>query len=1038
MATTTKCGEGPTSVLGDESPQETTKSFEVADDDSDDVMAGILDDIDGDGDDNEDTSMKFIPTALSPVTTNKRPQQQMGSNEPRNEKDIDRLLLMVKYPNAGQEEIKEVLKIKETHQHAAAIAASRKGQLFREQRQHEDAEHWRKQREKEQLKQRELQKQQQQQQKEEEQQQDNSSRSSVNSQKDSTSFRATFENNDEEKGQNFSHDTATKREGNPRNSVGQATGDLPRRSLEETNDEAESDNTIIWQAAMDDGEPVSFESNADEIRNQDDDTSLMRSNGNKEEELHHYPKESEKTQHASKSIVQQTRKSLSKVFGGASKILGNVLPLAAADGNAPQARDYYTDSTGDAISVNTENGVDSRSLASSKISNPTSQASAITYKMSNIRSLNPMTRNEFENDVESDQCPINRCNNNDADDPNEQENNRKGWHGDQTIREWILDRKKNKFLILLFSLIIVVAVIFTTLAAVYGARRRDERNASKSSGISSPSPSSGGNINDKDNVTTTINPEDNATEVPTLDIAYDDNIETSPPLVSISTFTENPIEINNPLSMPTVMPTILPTVAPSLSEIQISATLSQNTYSPTNFPTVQTIPTQNPTEFTFLNWSWSDDAEDGSVLKGVPTTDEHFGETVALSADGQTLVVGAPDAFDKLGIVRIYEQKGGVWVSTNSLLGRNKGDEFGKAIALSADGRVLAIAAPMYNGSAGDKSGIVRTFVYSPFGYVPMGQDIEGEDATDQLGTCIALSHDGRRLAVGAPYHDNSDETPNDDGKNSGSSDDVDRLVSGTARVLEWSVEEQEWVTIDNGGGGTPFIGSTHRDLFGWSIDLNDDGSLLCVGAPRDSGYVQCFEEEERNDNMSSKNSAARQWKQVGDIIRNEDGILRHDDNFGAFIRVGRDSTGTRHRVAIGAHGKNSRKALDTGHVVVYEFNPSTAARGWIRLGRKVITSETPGEDFRMGFSFDMHEDLLTVGIPGANGGIGKVEVFEFQRDSWEWLRNPTIFHGSATGSLGYGTAISITPRGDFVVGSPESNDNVGSVRFYLRNRLDQ
>ena len=89
-----------------------------------------------------------------------------------------------------------------------------------------------------------------------------------------------------------------------------------------------------------------------------------------------------------------------------------------------------------------------------------------------------------------------------------------------------------------------------------------------------------------------------------------------------------------------------------------------------------------------------------------------------------------------------------------------------------------------------------------------------------------------------------------------------------------------------------------------------------------------------------------------------------------------------------------------------------------------------------MGFSVDLQEDLLAVGIPGANGNAGRVEVFEFQRDSWQWEQNPSIFEGVTTtiaGSSNYGAAISMTPSGDFVIGYHKSNDNIGSVNFYRR-----
>jgi len=1034
--------EGMASILSDDTIQEESESFDDVsiDDDSEDVMEGILDDEDDD-DDSEDTEsysastnpfLKLMPTALTPTTAeSQNARQPIGlMSDPRNEKGVDRLLLKVKFPNAGEDEIREFLKRKEMQQHATQIMAAKKGQLFREQKEHEDAERWKQQQEREQ----QLKEQQQLQLLQQQQQQQQT------------------QLHDEEEGRSGSFGQAT--------NVSNTTSILPQRSLEGTDDETDCDDAVMWQAATDDNDCVDFKSGVEDANlsqtvglnsmGDDDDDDDDDDNDDDEEKQQDYQhrKKSQKKQQRSKSIVEQTRKSISSVFGGASKIFGKRYPLAAADGNAlipldsmnqlsssmaVTTSDNYTESNGDAVSVNTTTGGDNRSFASSKISIPTSQASAITYKVSNIRSPIPGNRSDFGNETGITISPAPGSSNiNSEDGSNDEENNKKGW-------QWILDQKNYKLLICVFSMIIVVAVIVTVLGAVIGNRRRvNINNASESSEnqqvdiidaveffpSSSPISATISNVESPE-ATTTYTAEDSkeiSVSIPSdediadKDIADKDGTTTETSTTPVPMTTKNPVDTDSPSSAPTaVAPTaVAPTVVATTEPTVVTS------FSPTNLPTVPPIPTSSPTEQDFSNWVWSQEGEDGALLEGMSGTDEQFGQSIALSEDGQTLVVGAPDALDKKGIVRIYEWKDGSWVTVGSLSGGNTGDQFGSAVALSADGRVLAVSEPSFNGKAGDKTGNIRTFIYSPFGYVSMGPDIEGEGASDQLGVGVALSSDGRRLAAGAPYHDNSNK---------------DRLVSGIARVFDWSVEDNKWIDLGGGSIDTPLVGTNDLDWFGWSIDLNDDGSLLCVGAPRNDeygGYVQCFEEEGKEERKKRKSNAT-QWKQVGETMRNEDGKLKHDDKFGASIRVSRDPSGTRHRVAIGAYGKNSKKALDTGHVVVYEFNPSTARRGWIRLGKNALTLETPGQDFRMGFSLDFHEDLLAVGIPGFHDGAGKVEVFEFQKDIWQWQLHPTVFDGVADGSSSYGSAISMTPNGDFAVGSPESNDKVGSVRFYHR-----
>jgi len=1033
-----KLSEGTSPVLSNETVPRTRNYF---DDDSEDVMAGILDDDDTDSSSvaSANPFMKFMPTSLSPTKKSQNPQNPMLSfHEPRIEKGVDRLLLMVKYPNAGEEDIQEVLRRREMQQNAAKVVASRKGQLFRERRQHEDAEKWRRQQEQEleqkrnqrqlKLKVQELHRQQQ-------QQQMHSALDSLVILKDS----AALDKTDEETGRYHKNHKYPKGTFDHATNVSSPTSSiLPQRSLEleGTDDEADFDNAVMWQAATDEKCVVDFESGARDIRFNSNSNSTQQQQYQK-----HYPKGSPKKQQDQK----QTRKSFGSVlFGSASKIFGNVKPLAAADGNAlvpSMSTDRLSssvvtsESTGDALSVNACFGGDGDNRS---VSNPTSQASVMTYKISNVRSTD---RSEYECEFGNENRTgnannsgtvhhivhtVNNNSNSENHNPNDdKKNNGKGGH-----------RKKHKLLILVVSLIVLLAVICTVLALIIGHRRRANNiNASKSSEkqqqidssidtsrfTPSPSPSSG--------TSTKVDPSETATKNPLTDTTAG---ASSPSEEDVDDDEGNEIvsstasAFNSPSPVPTAVRIPTPAVVPFLSASPSSSTTLFSINSLTNFPTAQSISTLTLAEQNFSDWVWSEETEGGPLLQGAPSTDQRFGQSIALSEDGQVMVVGAPDASDNTGIVRIYEWRDGSWISGGSLFGRNEGDQFGYALALSADGRVLAVSEPTYNGSAGDKTGNIRTYIYSPFGYISMAQDIEGEDPTDQFGIDIALSSDGRRMAVGAPYGTSSQSKTNG-GKS--------RLVSGTARVFEWSVEEKEWITIGNRSSGTPLIGTSDLDWFGRSIDLNEDGSLLCVGAPRNAeygGYVQCFEEEERNEKKIS-DSTATQWKKVGGMIRNQDGITKHDDDFGASIRVSRDPTGTRHRVAIGAPGKNSRNALEVGHAVVYEFNPSAAERGWIRLGKKVLTSESSGDDFQMGFSLDFHEDLLVVGIPGANGGAGKVEFFEFQKDTWEWVRNPTAFDGSATASSSYGSTISMTPRGDFAVGSPQSNDNVGSISFYRR-----
>jgi hypothetical protein len=72
---------------------------------------------------------------------------------------------------------------------------------------------------------------------------------------------------------------------------------------------------------------------------------------------------------------------------------------------------------------------------------------------------------------------------------------------------------------------------------------------------------------------------------------------------------------------------------------------------------------------------------------------------------------------------------------------------------LSYSGTTVAIGAPNNDGSFND-AGHVRVYSLAGSNWVQVGSDIEGEAAGDQSGWSVALSADGKTVAIGAVAHD--------------------------------------------------------------------------------------------------------------------------------------------------------------------------------------------------------------------------------------------------------------------------------------------
>ena len=134
--------------------------------------------------------------------------------------------------------------------------------------------------------------------------------------------------------------------------------------------------------------------------------------------------------------------------------------------------------------------------------------------------------------------------------------------------------------------------------------------------------------------------------------------------------------------------------------------------------------------------------------------DDGAGVSVSLSADGRTVAVGAPGpltASSTTGHVRVFSYDGTHWVPVGgNIEGEAISDQAGESVSLSADGSTVAVGAPGPT-TASSTTGNVRVFSYNGIRWTQIGSEIEGEAAEDRAGFSVSLSADGKTVAVGAP-----------------------------------------------------------------------------------------------------------------------------------------------------------------------------------------------------------------------------------------------------------------------------------------------
>ena len=310
------------------------------------------------------------------------------------------------------------------------------------------------------------------------------------------------------------------------------------------------------------------------------------------------------------------------------------------------------------------------------------------------------------------------------------------------------------------------------------------------------------------------------------------------------------------------------------------------------------------------------------IAAKTPYEEGHFGMSVALSGDGNTMVVGAPQQNAK-GAVTIFTRVDGEWnEGTNLLIPLAvTGDNAGYSVAIANNGKVIAVGIP-YQDVA--KSGTTyrnagRVWVYEDSAGVWVLRTIAAPSilqADENFGAAVALSGDGSDLVIGMPGYDMYSETKKAVQDASGRSE----LFRRSGNLWSFSAHLSDASTI---------VASA---AVGTSVGFSSDGSTIAVGAP---GY----------DSNVSDVGAVITYKKVNNGWERTSTLTSDAyPSSGAGRSVAISSNGE--YIAVGAAGYNagdgavllmSRTA--TGYEASRAYSDSSDAGNGIELGRSVAIS---------------------------------------------------------------------------------------------------
>ena len=265
-------------------------------------------------------------------------------------------------------------------------------------------------------------------------------------------------------------------------------------------------------------------------------------------------------------------------------------------------------------------------------------------------------------------------------------------------------------------------------------------------------------------------------------------------------------------------------------------------------------------------YAWSgysvDLNEDGSVVAiGVPR--------YSIRDDSGSVVAGG----SMRGQARIFDWSDNAWVQRgDGIQGEVAKNFLGGSVSLSADANTVAVGAPDKQGLVLTYSGVLTVYYWNGAAWQQKGNIIEGSLASDRVGKSISLSADGNRIAYTKENSDTVDVLTWENGawgnlksvqldylssvdlSPDGSTIAVaakrareDGILIGNVKVFQF---DQSGNLVQRGGDLNDFLlNAGDAGEIGSSVNLNKDGTAIAISATKadsstltDAGHIAVFD----------------------------------------------------------------------------------------------------------------------------------------------------------------------------------------------------
>jgi len=304
------------------------------------------------------------------------------------------------------------------------------------------------------------------------------------------------------------------------------------------------------------------------------------------------------------------------------------------------------------------------------------------------------------------------------------------------------------------------------------------------------------------------------------------------------------------------------------------------------------------------------------ILASDAASTDQFGQSVAISSDGTTAVVGAnqedtsPNSNN--GAAYVYVKSGSTWIEQAKLLASDAAstDYFGESIAISEDGNTVLIGAHLEDTSPTTNQGAAYVFTRSGTTWTQQAKLLASDAATDDfLGVYqgVSLSADGDTALVAASFK----STPS--------------AQSGAAYIFTRSgttwTQQQKLVSSDIAAS----------DYFGYSVALSSSGDVALIGARYEATSPNSFQGAAYVFTRSGTT-----WTQQAKLLASDPANL---DGFGWSVAISSDGN----TALIGSVDVDTSPYTNNGAAYVFTRSGSTWTQRQKLLANDAISDENIG-----------------------------------------------------------------------------------------------